>query len=399
MKKIILIAWSEYRRRVARRSFILVMVMPLILIAFSVVVGFISASTTINSDRGVVGYVDPSDALKDAVTPPADADNTFKLFTDAESARAALEQKNILAYFVLAPDFASTGKASFFYWQNEPGRSVKRNFEHFARTALMVGDEPQISNRLLTGTTFNTRTPDGSRSFDEENPVTIIFPLFVAVLFIIALFGGASYLLEAVVDEKENRTIEIVVTSVTPFQLMSGKIVGLAAVGLTQIAVWLTGGSLALALLRDRVEFLQNATLDPWFIALAIVLMVLQYIVYGAIMAGIGSIVADQKQGQSLSSPFTMVAMIPLFFIAVIIFDPNGTIAIILSLFPLTSPLAILLRYGMTNVPLWQILLAIAIQALTAVGAMWLAARIFRIGMLRFGQRVSLTEIAASIRF
>jgi len=91
--------------------------------------------------------------------------------------------------------------------------------------------------------------------------------------------------------------------------------------------------------------------------------------------------------------------MIPLFFFVVIIFDANGTLAVILSLFPLTSPLALLLRYGMTNVPLWQILFAIAIQALTAVGAIWLAARIFRIGMLRFGQRVSLSEIAASIRF
>jgi ABC-2 type transport system permease protein len=399
MKKLIQIAWSEYRRRVARRSFILVLLLPLILLAFSVVVGFISASTAINSDRGVVGYIDPSAALKDAVMPPADADNTFRLFTDVESARAALEQKEILAYFVLAPDFASTGKANFYYWQNEPGKAVKRNFEHFARTALVDGNEPQITSRLLAGTTFNTRTPDGARSYDEDNPVSIIFPLFVAVLFIIALFGGASYLLQAVVDEKENRTIEIVVTSVTPMQLMSGKIVGLAAVGLTQIAVWLSGGSIALALLRDRIEFLQGATLDPWFIILAIVLMVLQYIVYGAIMAGIGSIVVDQKQGQSLSSPFTMIAMIPLFFIAVIIFDPNGTLSVILSLFPLTAPLAILLRYGMTNVPLWQILLAIVLQALTAVGAMWLAARIFRIGMLRFGQRVSLSEIAASIRF
>ncbi|HEY3342300.1 MAG TPA: ABC transporter permease, partial [Anaerolineae bacterium] len=81
------------------------------------------------------------------------------------------------------------------------------------------------------------------------------------------------------------------------------------------------------------------------------------------------------------------------------IFDPNGTLAVILSLFPLTAPLTLLLRYGMTNVPLWQIIAAILLLALSAAGAMWLAGRIFRIGMLRFGQRVNISEIAAGIRF
>jgi ABC-2 type transport system permease protein len=88
-----------------------------------------------------------------------------------------------------------------------------------------------------------------------------------------------------------------------------------------------------------------------------------------------------------------------MFFLAVIIFDPNGTFAVILSLFPLTAPLTLLLRYGMTSVPLWQIITAIVLLALSAAGAMWLAGRIFRIGMLRFGQRVNISEIAAGIRF
>lgn len=399
MKKLLQIAWSEYKRRAAQRSFIIILILPLLLIAVAGAAGFVSASATINSDRGAIGYVDPANALERAVLPPSDADNTFVRFENDGDARAALEAKQIIGYYVLQNDFTETGRAQFFYWQNEPGNSVRRAFEWFARTALVDGNDPLITQRLLNGTTFNTRTPDNSRTFNENNPITIILPLFMAILFIIALFSGASYLLEAVVDEKENRTIEIVVTSVTPFQLMGGKIIGLAGVGLTQIGVWLTGMSLALTLLRDQVDFLKDAALDPWFIVLALTLMILQYLVYGAIMAGIGSMVVDQKQGQSLSTPFTMVAMTPLFFLAVIMFDPNGTLSIILSLFPLTAPLALLLRYGMTSVPLWQIGLAIGLQALTALGAMWLAARIFRIGMLRFGQRVSFSEIAASIRF
>ncbi|MCL5996916.1 MAG: ABC transporter permease [Chloroflexi bacterium] len=399
MKKVIQIALHEYKQRVARKSFIVVLLMPLIFIAVIIVVGFISASATINSDRGVVGYVDPANALATAVPPPADADNTFQRFDSVEAARAALENEAIIAYYVLAPGFDTTGKADFFYWKNEPGNSVKRAFDRFAKSALVDGENPEITRRLLEGTNFAFETPDQSRTFSDNNVISIILPIVIAILFIIALFGGAQYLLQAVVDEKENRTIEIVVTSVTPMQLMSGKILGLAAVSWTQIGVWLLGGAVALQFAQSRIEFLQGASIDAGFIVLAVVLSVLQYLMFGAIMAGIGSIVVDVKQGQSLSTPFTMAAMIPMFFFAVILFDPNGILAVILSLFPLTAPLTLLVRYGMTSVPLWQIVASIVLLTLTVIGAFWLAARIFRIGMLRFGQRVNISEIAANIKF
>ncbi len=399
MKKILQIATSEYRRRITRKEFIAILLMPLILIAGIAIIGYISASATINSDRGVVGYVDPSNVLAQAVQPEPDAINTFQRFTDAQAAQTALTQKQIIAYYVLAPNFADTGQADLYYWQNEPGNTVKRAFNTFAKTALVDGHDTAVTQRLLDGTNFILRTPDGSRTFSDNDVFTIIFPIVVAILFIIALFGGAQYLLQAVVDEKENRTIEIIITSVTPTELMAGKIVGLAAVALTQIGVWLVGSTVAIFFIKDQVDFLQNINIDPWFIVLALVLCVLQYLFYGAIMAGIGSVVVDAKQGQSYATPFTMVAMIPMFFLAVILLDPNGTLAVILSLFPLTAPLTLLMRYGMTNVPLWQIITAIVLMCLSAAGAMWLAGRIFRIGMLRFGQRMNVSEIASAIRF
>jgi ABC-2 type transport system permease protein len=399
MNKLLKIALNEYKRRVARKSFIVVLLLPLILGAVIVAISLITASSVVKSDNGVVGYVDPGNLLATAEQPPAGSDNTFQRFDAAAAARTALERKEIIAYYVLAPDFATSGQVEFFYWQNEPGKTVRTAFERFVRSAMADGRDPRITARVLAGSTYSFETPDRSRTFSENNLFSIIFPIVIAILFIITLFGGASYLLQAVVDEKENRTIEIVVTSVTPLQLMGGKIVGLAAVGLTQIGVWLAGAVVALQLARDRVDFLRDASIEPGFIALALVLSVLQYLLYGAIMAGIGSVVVDQKQGQSLSTPFTMTAMIPMFFLAVILFDPNSTLAVILSLFPLTAPLTILMRWSMTSVPLWQIALSLALLALTVAGAMWLAARIFRIGMLRFGQRVSISEIAASIRF
>ncbi|MCS7061282.1 MAG: ABC transporter permease, partial [Anaerolineae bacterium] len=290
-------------------------------------------------------------------------------------------------------------RAELRYWQNEPGSRVRRAFEAFVRSAFLRDLAPETALRLTEGARFTQTTLDGSRTFDQNNIASFVLPLIAAIVFVIALFIGASYLLESVVDEKENRTIEIVVSSVAPMQLMAGKVIGLAGVGLTQVVVWVAGAGAAVFLLRDRLEFLQNLTVDMNFVALAFVLFSLQYLIFGGIMAGLGSIVADTKQAQSYAVPFTITAMAPLLFLSAILFDPNGAIAIVLSLFPLTSPLTLLVRYSMTSIPPWQIILATALLIVTAIASLWLAGRIFRIGMLRFGQRLNVSEIAASIRF
>jgi len=399
MNKFLLVAVNEYRHRAARRSFILVLLAPLLIIAVATLVGFLSASAAIKSDQGVVGYIDPQNTLARAIAPPADASNAFKRFNDRASADAALSAGQILAYYQLAPDFATTGKADFYYWKNQPGSQVKRAFDNFAKTALVDDVNPAISERLLAGSNYILSTPDGARTFNDNDLFAIIFPLAVSILFIVALFGGASYLLQAVVDEKENRTMEIIITSVTPMQLMSGKIVGLAGVALTQVAVWLIAGTVVFQIAKQRFEFLQSAHIDFGFIILALVLSILQYLLYGSFMAAIGSVVLDAKQGQSWSSPVILAGMTPLFFFGVIIFDPNGALAVILSLFPLTAPLALLLRYGMTSIPAWQIIVSLALITLSIIGAMWMASKVFRFGMLRYGQGIKLSELAAKIKF
>jgi ABC-2 type transport system permease protein len=399
MKKILRIALYEYRRQVARRAFIGTLLFPLFIIGIAVVVGLITATTTIDSDKGAIGYVDPSGALDKAVPPPAGSDHPIQKFGTEAEALAALEADRLIAYYLLEPDFADSRKAHMYYWQVEPGRAVRRAFERFALTAELAGLDPQIAARLEQGNVYNYVSLDSAREFSEDNFMAFLMPIFTSVLFMIALFSGASYLMQAVVDEKENRTIEILVTSVTPTQLMAGKVIGLAGVGLTQIGTWLIGVAVALVVLRDRLDFLQGVSFEPGFIVLALALYVLQYLMLGAIMAAVGSTVVDAKQGQSYSTPFTLLAVLPMFFLTVILFDPNGVISVVLSLFPFSSPMTLLMRYGMTAVPAWQTLAAIVLLALSAAGAMWLAGRVFRAGMLRYGQRMSVSEIAASLRF
>ncbi|MCS6846749.1 MAG: ABC transporter permease [Anaerolineae bacterium] len=399
MSKTLLIAWHEFKRHVFRRRFIGILLMPLIILAVATVVGFISASAAARFETGTVGYVDPAGVLPQAANPP-DSSFTFTRFDDETSARAALEQQEITAYLVLAPDFLTSGDVRLIYWEDEPSNSdLRRAFERYRNAHLLAGRPASVAQRVLEGSRFSFETPDRARAMRDDDIPSFLLPLVFTMLFITAAFGGSQYFMQAVLDEKENRTMEVLITSVTPTQLMAGKVFGLSAVGLLQMAIWSIAAFVALSVLQPRLPFLQNVSLEPGFIALALAMFTLYYVMLGALLAAVGSMVVDAKQGQNYASPVMLIAMIPLFFLVVILFDPNGVFSVILSLIPLTSPLTLLMRYGMVSVPAWQIILALMLIAAGAAGAIWLAGRVFRIGMLRFDKGVKWSELVASIRF
>jgi ABC-2 type transport system permease protein len=396
MKRILLIALEEYRRNVLRKRFIFALLSPLFIIAIVSVISFISISAIRDSQTSVIGYIDPQNFLARATQQ--DDETSFKPYTNEVDAKQDLLDKKISAYYLLAPDFAQTGKVDVVYWNQEPTRDAQRAFRTFVKSALTSELAPQISKIILDGAAFTFETPDKTRTFDRDNILWFVLPIVVGVAFIIALLMGSQYLLQAVVDEKENRTIEILVSSVTPVQLMSGKIVGLASVALTQIVVWGAGVVVAFLAIRSRLPFLQNITIEPSFLFVIVILFVLQYLMYSAIMAAIGGNVIDAKQAQSISVPFVLLAISPEFFLPALFIDPNGIIAVVLTLIPFTSPFTIAFRYSMTSIPIWQPIAAIALLAIAALASLWIASKIFRVGLLRFGQKVPLTELFDSLR-
>lgn len=399
MIKTLQIAWNEFRKQVFRRRFIATLLFPLIIIAIATVVGYITASSMIRASTGAIGYVDPNGLLKNGVNRPG-SDFTFQPFAAEAEARAALENAEVKAYLTLAPDFLTSADVNLIYLKDQPDSGDLRDaFTAYRNTALLASQPAQVKARLLDGSTFSYTTPDGARTRTEDELPSFLLPMAMTIFFIMALLGGAQYLMQAVLDEKENRTIEVVITSVTPTQLMAGKILGLGLVGFVQMLVWLVAAAVGMSILSERIPFLRNVVITPDFITLALVLFVLQYLLLGSFMAAIGTMVNDAKQGQNYAAPFTLLAMAPFLFFVVILFDPNGTLAVLLSLFPFTAPMTLMLRYGMTSVPLWQIGLALVLLVLSVIGAMWLAGRIFRIGMLRFDKGVKWGELASSIKF
>lgn len=398
MSKIITIIVNEYLRQVKRRAFLGALLIPLFFIAIISVVMFVAIGSEEKQDSAAIGYTDPANALAAAHQTPNAQNKIIRFATEAE-ARAALEKEDIAAWYAIGPDFDQTGNANLFYWKSAPPSAVRNAFANFARSAAISNLPVQTQTRLLDGMTFNMQTPDGERKADTENPLPILLPMFFAIGFIMAVFSGAQYLLQAVVDEKANRTIEIVVSSVTPTQLMVGKIIGLALVGLTQVVAWGVMLGVLMGIANSRLSFLSGVSIPPQMLVIAAIMFVLQYLLLGSLMAAIGSAVIDQKDAQSANGPVSLLAMAPMFFITAILIDPNGLISTILSILPFTSPLAMLMRVGMTSVPFWQIALSIGLMALTVAIAMWLAGKVFRMGMLEYGKSIPFLDVVKNFKF
>jgi ABC-2 type transport system permease protein len=174
---------------------------------------------------------------------------------------------------------------------------------------------------------------------------------------------------------------------------MTGKIIGNIAIGLTQLVIWLLFGWLGLVVGGYFWPVLQDFSLPANYILILIVLLLPSFVMISALMAAIGATMTEMREAQQISGMFSISTTIPFYVSSMIMMNPNGTLATVLSFFPLTSPITILMRMGFAVVPTWQIALNIVLLVIFAVLAIWFAGRAFRMGMLQYGKKLSLKEI------
>ena len=386
----------EYTRQVRRKGFWFGLLSVPLLIVF--MVGLIYLLITLEMNTTPIGYVDLSGFLAHPVPAPLPEPPGRPVpmiaFPDENAARQALDEGKIQAYYVLSATYLQDARAQLVY-QKEPKEPAQNQFRDFLVANLLASQDPQAADRIVDGAHITSRSLDGSREVGPNDMLAIFIPIIGAVVFFITIFSSAGYIMQAVVEEKENRTMEIMVTSLSPNQLMAGKIVGVIGVGLTQLLLWIlfvllgvmVGGRLVPALATIRFSpataFAMAAVLVPCFVMLA------------GLMAAVGATVTEAREGQQIVGLFTLPIWIPYFLIQTFIENPNSPLAVGLSLFPLTSPMAILLRLGFSVIPPWQLATAVALLSLSALGSLWLAGRVFRLGMLMYGKKLPWRQVFA----
>ena len=248
MKKIWLIFKYEYVRRVKTRGFIFAVLSMPLLVALAMVMALISVS--LQTNKLPAGYVDLSGTL----TQPPSQGQSFNIggdidlipFTDVAAGENALAGDEIQALFVIQPDYLQSG-AVIAYANERPGDNAIERMREFLRSNLLAGEDAQIQTRITRGSNITVRSLDGSRQASMRDWFVVLFPFLTGLIFIIVINISGGYLLQSVVDEKENRTMEVIVTSVSPEQLMTGKILGNLSVGLTQLLIWLLFAGIGLA--------------------------------------------------------------------------------------------------------------------------------------------------------
>jgi ABC-2 type transport system permease protein len=394
MTKFWRVAIQEYQRHVLRRRFLFALLSVPVMI--SIMVLMIIILVGMEMDNTPVGYVDQSGILENPLTPPSPGPPAspvpFISFENEAQARLALNAGELQAYYVLPADYLEQGQAKLVYIE-EPRGSVYSQFNDFLSVNLLADYSPEVKTRISEGSDVVVKSIDNRREASQRDWFNIMLPLFAGIIFITAVFTSAGYLMQAVVEEKENRTMEILMTSVSPDQFMAGKILGAVSSGLTQIFVWGLFILLGLLIGRNYLEWLENVRVEWDLVGLMLLLMLPAFVLVSALMAAIGSTVTEAREGQQVAGLITLPVWIPYLMIVPIMESPNSPLAIALSLFPLTAPLTIVLRSGFTIIPPWQIALSLVLLILSALGALWLAGRTFRLGMLRYGKRLRWREI------
>jgi ABC-2 type transport system permease protein len=398
MRKIWLIATTTYRRRIRSGTFLFLTFGLPVLMVIAGAIPFIRAR---GGDLPAVGYVDQTGRLAPVTQVPIeDATLTLTAYADTGAAQTAFQRGEIAGYLVIPDDYFQ-GQPAAFYAQEEPGGKLEEALTAFMRRAMLPDEPAWTLDRLADPSEVTYVARDSGEEEIAEGPAVVVrfaTPLVLALVFALAVLTGASQMGSAIVREKDQRAMEMIITSLAPRELVAGKVLGMTLLSLTQVGVWAIGGGIAIGLALSSAVDVQTLSI-PWEAPMwALLLGVPGYFLYAVLASGLGVIAGDSQQAQQLAGILGLLGLAPLWFMGLLINALNGPLAVALTMFPLTGPIIGLFRMALVEVPTWQLITSLAILMASLIGSIWLVARIFRAAMLMYGQALQPRQLLQALR-
>lgn len=398
MSKVWLVASHQFREETSKRSFLLVLFMMPLFLTFVVAFGYFFSLA--ENEKLNVGYVDQAGVLALPILNTEDDEVTFIPFDSQEAAGVSLEDGQIDGYYVITPDYAETRKSELIY-NEEPPYDAMRRFEEAVRLSLVSDQAPDVAHRMIEGTTVTVKATEYGREYVGGGPSFGLFiPLFAAAIFAFLIMTTSGYMTSVLAEEKGNKTIEIIVTSLSAGRLMAGKVIGALGIASLQLLIWvvfLLGAFWVGKNILD-VSWLQEVVVGWRDLAAVIIVALPAYLFMASLMSLIGSMLSDPTEAEQVGPLSMMLIFLPIYLIVVIFNNPDGTVALLLTFFPPTSLVTIALRSLVMVVPAWQVALSALIALVGGLILVWLGGRAFRISMLRYGKRLSLGELFSRSR-
>jgi len=401
MKKIWLIFKAEFINTFTRKSFLLTLILvPLVPALILGAISLFSGGESETEAPGLFqppqesplpdGYVDQAGIISNL---PAWVDSSMLVpFDTADDAKNAVQSGEISGYYLIPLDYLETGSISYVTGDYRPFSDLEKSgmIDVIIRYNLLGADMRlfEAYNSPLRVEQVNLAPDEVVR--DQSHPLAFYLPYGVTMLFYILIMTSASLMMNSVAKEKENRVMEIMMSSVDPKQMLAGKILGLGLVGLIQMVLWTGSALLMLNLGSNTLNIPASLLLQSGFLFWGIIFFVLGYLIYASLMAGVGALVPNVKEASQATFYIIIPILIPLLMISMIIETPHAPLPVILSLIPLTAPNTIMTRLAVGAVPLWQLLTAVVLMVLTIILLIRGVAGMFRAQILLTGQKFSL---------
>jgi len=408
MRNILLVIKHEIATVLQKRSFwITAFLLPLLILSLNIGVPLLAGRlvednlTSLSPTENIglsdaVGYVDQAELIKEL---PADVPkDMLKAFPNEAAAQLAAASQEIAGYVIIPGDYLQTGNLIVVQRDFRPWSSAPRDMFKYIIDANLTGDAALAA--LLGQPTRNVEMQSlapqsaGARS----GALASLVPLAVLSIFYFLLMMSSGFMLQSVSREKENRTVEILLLSLRPRELMLGKIAGLSLIALFQIAIWIGCGLLVLG---QKTRFFSDAAainLPEGFVIWALLFFLLGYLLYASLMGAIGALAPSAREGAQFTVMILLPLMIPVMFNTLFTQTPNSPVAMALSLFPLTAPSAMMTRLVATQVPLWQPLVSLAGLAVATGFVVVLSARFFRANVLLSYTAISWQRIFSALQ-
>jgi ABC-2 type transport system permease protein len=424
MRKILKVAQREYIETVRTKTFIISVLMTPAIIGLVIFINSrMQRSMTGPRPPRAVFIADLTKELTDKIKASFEQYNTSNpqrqillqtLVTDTgsdESAKTKIRNGQLDAYLVLDKDSVEgTGKIhSFIRGTNMEELDLVSTVENLLNNAVVNRrcELKNVSPELLTELRRrvpNERVDVGSASQQKrlnegEQFAKMMVPFFFMFLMFMGIFGMGQHMLTSVIEEKSSRVIEVLLSAISPFELMAGKIVGLAGISLTVMGLW------ALAAYGTAyygsVRWLNvNIELPIGILTYFVVYYILGFLLFSSILAGVGAVCNTLKEAQSFMMPISFLFILPMMLWFNLVQHPNGSLARSLSFLPPLTPMVMILRLGSNPKPSFlEVLASIVLLAASVLAVMWAAAKVFRIGILMYGKRPGLREVLRWVKW
>jgi len=401
MKKTWLVLKTEFINTITRRSFLLTLILvPLIPALILGGIALFGGEGEETDGGGIFqppqpesmteGYVDQAGIIEEL--PDWVSKDRLVAYPSEEAANQDAITGEISAYYVIQEDFLQSGNIRYVRDDFNPlsGMDSTEVIQNVIEFNLLGADSEryQLYQNPVQLEQVDLDPEEVER--DQDNMLAFYLPYGVTMLFYVLILTSASLMLNSVAKEKENRVMEILMSSIKPNQLLAGKILGLGLVGLLQMLVWMGSAFLLLRLGGTTLNIPAGLQLPPELFFWGIPLFILGYLIYATIMAGAGALVPNVKESTQATFLVVLPSLIPLTMVGVIINQPNSLLPVILSLIPLTAPNTIMTRLAVTTVPTWQLLLSMALMVITILLLIRAVARMFRAKLLLTGKKFNL---------